>query len=126
MIGGDRRRWEVARMAVAERVLSDEQVELWRSEGYVLVEGFLDLEQTSAAVEEAYAHVPTREEYDRSQGAGVTALGAICEACKQPLPATHGLAWNNVPPYRGDTLNRLPFLPQSLAAAEPRCHVCIV
>jgi ectoine hydroxylase-related dioxygenase (phytanoyl-CoA dioxygenase family) len=105
-------------MAVAERVLSDEQVEQWRSEGYVLVEGFLDSEEVATAVEESYAHVPTREEYDRSHGAGVTALGATCEACKQPLPATHGLAWNNVPPYKGDTLNQLPFLTQSIAAAE--------
>jgi len=96
-------------------VLTDEQVEAWQTDGYVVVERFLDAEEVGRALQEARAHFPTREEYDRSKGEVVGDLR--CDSCGEPFRLQAGMAFN-VLPYKGDTLNTLPFHPRVLAAVE--------
>jgi ectoine hydroxylase-related dioxygenase (phytanoyl-CoA dioxygenase family) len=103
---------------MGDRVLSDEQIEAWRTDGYVVVEGFLEPSVVAAVVEAAQAnHVPSREEYDRLRSEGAPA-STVCDSCRQERPITAGMAWNNTPPYAAAVLNDLPFLPQSIVVAE--------
>ncbi|HEX9889399.1 MAG TPA: phytanoyl-CoA dioxygenase family protein [Nitriliruptorales bacterium] len=87
-----------------ERVLTDEQIESWRTDGFVLVEGFLDATEVKQAREDALLHFPSREDFDAAPP-------------EERPKLTSGMGFEMLP-YKGDGLNLTAFHPKVTAAAE--------
>jgi hypothetical protein len=91
------------KMAVTDRRVTDAQVEEWRTNGSVHVEGLLTPEEVKAAHVNMAEHFPAREEFDAHPD-------------RRPR-LTNGLAFRTLP-FNGDTMNANTFHPAVLDAVE--------
>ena len=107
-------------MDQGSRRATDEEVDTWKTDGWVLIEGLVGTEEIDGVLEDVYQSVPSNDDYhrdpegetDRRRGRPVRPPEAFVWPDGGPGFRPQQQAWADIFPFRGSgALNRLCVAP---------------
>ena len=114
-------------MDQGSRRATDEEVDTWKTDGWVLIEGLVGAEEIDGVLEDVYQSVPSNDDYhrdpegetDRRRGRPVRPPEAFVWPDDGPGFRPQQQAWADIFPFRGSgALNRLCVHPSVVDFAE--------